>query len=314
MILIDYSAISIGNIVVQKQALDENIIRHMILNSIRMYRTKFKKKFGEVVIVADGGDNWRKKVYPEYKASRKTGREESTIDWDEAFRIIQLVLDELRENFPYRIVHTWGCEADDSIAQIALATRDFGMYEQVMIVSGDKDFAQLQFMPNVHQFSTITKKLIKEKNPRSFLKRHIFKGDGSDGVPNVLSPDDLFVKQAEQKVLIEQLSKGETLTEAEIDIAKGKKVRQTTLSEKRIQEWMPLSDEQLRAAMGEDLYRNYQRNKKMIDLTECPADIVNKILDEYENQDPSANSKKVLNFLIEKRCRTLIQNVGEFIQ
>ena len=144
MILLDFSGIAIAPIVMgQAKYNDENLIRHMILNSIRMYRQKFKD-YGEMVIVADGGGNWRKEVYPEYKGKRKQNREESKIDWDVAFKNITMVLDEIKENMPWKVIHQWGCEADDSIAEITKWTQEFGNYEKVMIVSSDHDFIQLQ--------------------------------------------------------------------------------------------------------------------------------------------------------------------------
>lgn len=174
MILIDFNGIAIGNVVVQRLSADENLIRHMILNSIRMYRQKFHKEYGEVVIVADGAGNWRKDAYPQYKASRKKSRDESSIDWDEMFRIINMVRDEIRDNFPYKVMHQYGCEADDVIAQIALETQEFGKHEPVMIVSADKDFIQLQKYDNIKQFSPMTKKYVKHDNPRLYMMEHIF--------------------------------------------------------------------------------------------------------------------------------------------
>ena len=64
MILIDYSAIAISNVVTQKLDIDENLVRHMILNSIRLYRTKYQASYGEIVICTDGMKNWRKDVFP----------------------------------------------------------------------------------------------------------------------------------------------------------------------------------------------------------------------------------------------------------
>lgn len=280
MILIDYNGVAVGNFVVQKLATDENLVRHMILNSIRMYKQKFGKEYGEVVIVSDGTNNWRKDVFPQYKANRKKSRETSTIDWNEAFRIINKVRDELRDNFPYKVVHQQGCEADDSIAQIATATQEFGRYEKVMIVSADKDFAQLQIHDNVRQYSPMTKKFIVEKNPRLNLQEHILKGDAADGVPNVLSDDSVFLDGRRQNVLS----------------AKKKAVL--------------MEDPK---AMGDDVYRNWQRNKKMIDLMECPDPIVKDIINNFDSQDPSKNSSKILNYLITNRCRLLIECAGEFI-
>ena len=72
---------------------------------------------------------------------------------------------------------------------------------RVMILSGDKDFIQLQKYPNVKQYSPITKKMINGMNPDDYLKEHVLKGDTSDGVPNVLSPDNTFVDGIRQRPL-----------------------------------------------------------------------------------------------------------------
>ena len=280
MILIDYNAIAIGNVVVQKIAADENLIRHMILNSIRMYRQKFHKEYGEIVVVADGTDNWRKKVFPQYKASRRKNREESSLDWNEMFRIINMVREEIAENFPYRVMHQHGCEADDVIAQIALETQEFGKYEPVMIVSADGDFKQLQVYENIKQFSPMLKKFVKEDNPRLYLAEHILKGDSGDGVPNVLSDDNVFVDGRRQGVL-------------------SKKKREALLEDPK--------------ALGDEVYRNYCRNKQLIDLTECPSAIKTEIINNFESQNPAMNKSKVMTYLIKKRCKLLIESVGEFI-
>ena len=283
MIIIDYSGISIAPIVMgQAKFNDENLLRHMILNTIRMYRQKFKK-YGEVVIVADAGGNWRKEVYPEYKIKRKQNREDSKIDWDEAFRIINMVLSELKEYFPYKVIHQWGCEADDAIAEIVKWTQEFGNYEEVMIVSADKDFKQLQKYNNVHQYSPMTKKLIKVDNPRLELMEHILSGDTGDGVPNVMSDDKVF--------------------------AEGRK--QNTLTAKKKEALVKDPH-----ALGEEVYRNFLRNKKMIDLTEesaIPDNIRKEIISTFETQNKSENSKKVLNFFIKNQCRNLIEVLDEFI-
>ena len=143
MIIIDYNGIAISNIITQKLDIDENLIRHMILNSIRMYRTKFKDKFGEVVIAGDAGGNWRYKAFPQYKAARKKGRKDSKMDWNEIFRVINMVWEELGEHFPYKTIKIEGCEADDIIGTLVENTHEFGNYENVLIVSSDKDFVPL---------------------------------------------------------------------------------------------------------------------------------------------------------------------------
>lgn len=280
MILVDYSAIAISNVVTQKLEIEEDLIRHMILNSLRMHRVKHREKFGELVLCIDGSKNWRRDIYPQYKYKRKDARKESKMDWSEVFRIMNMVKEELKENFPYKVVEVDEVEADDIIGVLCEDTQEFGRGEDVMIISGDKDFAQLQKYNNIHQYSPITRKYIKEATPRKQLMELILKGDTADGVPNVLSGDDVFVD-------------GE---------------RQTPLRQKKIDEL--INDPK---ALGEEVYRNYLRNKKLIDLSETPDHLKKKIIYNYENQDRWDNKGKVFSYLVEKRCRRLLEDVKDFI-
>lgn len=280
MIILDYNAIAIGNVVTQKLDPDENLLRHMILNSIRLYRTKFKEKYGEVVIAADAGGNWRYDVFPNYKAARKKNRADSKMDWNEVFRIINMVYEELEEHFPYKTLKIKGCEADDIIATLARQTQEFGQHEPVMIISADKDFAQLQKYNNIDQFSPMTKKFIKIENPRKQLLELILKGDTSDGVPNVLSGDSVFVD-------------GE---------------RQTPLRKPVMEALMDDPNSQ-----GPEVFRNIQRNRQLIDLEETPEHLKAEIINTYNNQNRTDNKNKVLNYLVANRCRRLIDDIGDFI-
>jgi len=281
MILIDYSQIALSNIIVQKLN-DENMIRHMILNSIRMYNKKYRDEYGQMIICADGMNTWRKDFYPFYKANRKKSRDNSSMDWTEIFRILHLVRDEIRDYLPYKVIHMEGVEADDIIATLTMQTQEFGMGEPVMIISSDKDFIQLQKFNNVKQFSPIQKKLVTDPNPRMYLFNHVMRGDSGDGIPNVLSPDDTFVTERQQ----------------------------TPLRKTKIAEWLDQSDN-LRNVMDEEIYRNYQRNKKLIDLTDIPEDVQQNIINNYNGQTKTPNMK-VLNYLITKRCTNLIEVVEEF--
>ena len=281
MILIDYSQIAISNIIVQKLN-DEDMIRHMILNSIRMYNKRYRDEYGQMVICADGMNTWRKEFFPEYKAHRRKNRDESSQDWTEIFRILHTVRDEIRDYLPYKVIHMEGVEADDIIGTLTLQTQEFGMDEPVMIVSSDKDFIQLQKFKNVKQFSPIQKKLVTDDNPRTYLFNHIMRGDSGDGIPNVLSADDTFVSENQQ----------------------------TPLRQKRIDEWLENSDN-LREVMDDDIYRNYQRNKKLIDLTDIPEDVAQSIINNFNGQTKTPNMR-VLNYLIKKRCNNLIEVVEEF--
>lgn len=282
MILLDYSQIALSNIFIQKLN-EENMIRHMILNSIRMYNKRYRGEYGQMVICVDSGNSWRKQLYPHYKANRKKNRDENTdMDWPEIFRILTMVREEIQENLPYKVIQIDTCEADDIIGTLTMQTQEFGQHEPVMIVSADKDFIQLQRFKNVKQFSPIQKKMVTDKNPLTYMWNHIMRGDAGDGVPNILSADDTFVTDA----------------------------KQTPLRQTRIDEWITNADN-LREVMPQEIYRNYQRNKKLIDLTEVPQELQQEIIETYDNQKVPMKMK-VLNYLIKKRCNHLIEVVEEF--
>ncbi len=281
MILLDYSQIALSNIIVQKLN-DENMIRHMILNSIRMYNKKYRDEYGQMVICADGANTWRRSYFPEYKAHRKKNRDESSQDWSEIFRILNLVRDEIRENLPYKVIHIEGCEADDVIGTLALQTQEFGQHEPVMVISSDKDFIQLQKFNNVKQFSPIQKKLVTDPNPRKYMFEHICKGDKGDGIPNILSPDNAIIDE----------------------------IRQSPMTKKKMEYWADNADN-LKEVMTAEEYRNYIRNKTLIDLTEVPEVHQQLIINTFMEQKP-AHRMKVLNYLIKKRCNLLIECVEEF--
>lgn len=285
MILIDYNGIAIANLVTQRVEIEENFLRHTILNSIRMHVNRFKSKYGtdNIVIAGDGQRNWRYEAFPNYKAKRRSSREQSNIDWTEVFRVINLVFDEIGENFPYKTIKLAECEADDIIGTLAHNTQEFGRHEPVMIVSGDKDFVQLQKYDNVAQYSPVKKKFLTETNPRKQLLELILKGDTADGIPNVLSDDNVFVEG----------------------------IRQTPLNQKKMDAIVEdLSDGELLHAAS--WYRNYQRNKKLIDLAETPDHLKQKIINIFDEQ-VTANKSKILPYLIEKRCRQLVDSIGDFI-
>lgn len=282
MIIFDYNAIALGSIMANRN-LEQDLVRHMILNTLRMYRQKFPKKdYGDVILACDAPNNWRREVFPQYKANRRKNRSESDFNWDEAFRILNEIREEIRVNFPYKLIQVDGCEADDVIGTLAYNTQEFGQYENIVIISADHDFAQLQVLENVKQFSPIAKKFVVEKNPRLKLLNHIFKGDPGDGVPNVLSDDNVFVEG----------------------------IRQTPLSQKKMDGMITdLDDGELLYAAS--WYRNYQRNQRLVDLQYTPEHLKAKILEEFEKQ-PQGKGSLILPYLINKKCKLLIEVASEF--
>jgi hypothetical protein len=279
MIIIDYSGLAMGSMLSQDKnaPIDETVTRNLILNTLRGYNVKYKAKYGKMVIACDGG-SWRRDIFPEYKANRRKNREEgvATHDWDEIFRIMGVIREEIEEYLPYKVVKIGNVEADDIIAILVETTQEFGNHEDVMIVSADKDFIQLQKYGNVKQYSPMTKKMIEDKNPHKYLFEHILRGDSSDGVPNVLSPDDVFTSGG----------------------------RQTSLRSTKIDEWYQTPDN-LQSVMPAEIYTNYLRNKKMIDLSCIPEDIKESIVTTY-NSVPETPNSKVFSYLVKKRCSNML--------
>ena len=286
MILLDLNQVMISNLMRQIEMhngeLSEDLIRHMVLNSIRMYRTKFKE-YGELIICCDDQDYWRKKIFPYYKAHRKEDREKSALDWSTIFKSLHKIRDELKDYFPYKVIRVAYAEADDIIGVL---TAKHGVYlnnddvEKILILSGDKDFAQLQKYTNVDQFSPITKKWIRINDAQRFLREHIMKGDRGDGIPNFLSADDTIVT----------------------------KTRQKPLSSKKLDQWVDLQPEDF--CSGETL-RNYRRNEQLVDLDFVPDNIRKQVLDQYNNYVVN-DRKGLLNYFIKNKLKLLTESVGEF--
>ena len=264
---------------------DEDLLRHMVLNGIRSYRNKFSEEYGELVICCDDTNNWRKDSFPYYKAHRKTNRDESDLDWPIIFNCLNAIRDELKEFFPYKHIRVNRCEADDIIGTIChqegVAMGDGK--EKILILSGDKDFIQLQVYSNVSQYDPVRKKMVKHNDPAQYLLEHIAKGDRGDGIPNALSADDTFVSGGRQKPMrANSLEERLSLVQDNDD------------SFKLEHEW----------AAG------YQRNEVLVDLINTPDELQEQILEQFE-VDPGGRDG-LFNYFVKKRLNNLIENISEF--
>ena len=265
--------------ITKRDSVEPGMVRHMILNSLRNYRQMFSEEYGEFIICYDSKHYWRRDVFPEYKAGRKKSRETSSHDWDDIFNFLNAFKQEMIDYMPYKVLEVYGAEADDIIATLCHEFEyDHG---KTLILSGDKDFIQLQKYKNVTQYSPITKKFIGGDDPQRFLAEHILRGDSSDGIPNVLSPDNTFVDG----------------------------LRQRPLSKRKVATWI---DNEIEDSLPNDeALRNYQRNEKLIDLSKSPDNLFTDIIKEYQNT-PEGDRSTLLNYFIEKRLNEHLGNIGDF--
>ena len=106
-ILVDYSQVFISNLMQQpgiKEGVEESLVRHMVLNSLRSYRNKFSGDYGELIICCDNKKYWRKDIFPYYKSHRKSSRKKSEFDWNEIFTCLNKIKAELIEKFPVQSI------------------------------------------------------------------------------------------------------------------------------------------------------------------------------------------------------------------
>jgi 5'-3' exonuclease len=245
---------------------------------LRSYNVKFREEYGEMIIACDDTNNWRKQIFPYYKANRKRDREASSIDWNGIFAALNKVRQELKDFFPYRTIQIASAEADDVIG---ILCSEFGNTpEKILIVSGDKDYRQLQSFMNVRQYDPVQKKWIVETNPELYLKTHILKGDAGDGIPNFLSPDDCIVT----------------------------KTRQKPISQKKLDEWVQQNP---RDFCDSTMFARYNLNEMMIDLTKIPENIKTAVLESYRNQE-NKSREHLFNYFVQNRLKNLMSDINQF--
>ena len=281
MIIVDLNQIMISNLMVQINGrnaveLSEDLVRHMVLNSLRAHKKRFRD-YGEMIIACDSGNVWRREVFPNYKAGRKKVRDKSGHDWTKIFEIMSKIKNELKEHMLYKVIEIDTAEADDIIG--ALVKKSYYTNQNVLILSGDKDFIQLH-NNRVKQYNPVLSKFVGQgETPSIYIKEHILKGDRSDGIPNVLSDDDVFVEGR----------------------------RQRPLTKKKIASWV----NEILMTFTEEEQKNYDRNRKLIDLSLIPPELEAKIYNEFD-EVKVAHRSKILNYFITRKLKTLIEVIDEF--
>jgi len=282
MIIFDYSGIAFASalehLTTTKDQPSTDLLRHLVLNSMRAVTSRHKGTFGpEVIIAMDGRQYWRRTVFAPYKHKRKEQRESSGQNWTKVFELLEPLKTEFPVSLPYKTLRLDGAEADDIIGVL---TMKYAPHQPILIVSSDKDFIQLhEYGPRVLQYSPAKKTMIGTAHPHSYLKQLIFTGDKGDGIPNVLSADDTFVTG----------------------------IRQKPLTQKRLTEMMEMSLNELPT----EILRNYKRNEQLIDFTQIPDSVVTQIHEAYDRAT-SATKQEFLSYLISHKCARLVECIHEF--
>ena len=274
--LVDFSQIFIGSYMTASKftKVDMDVIRPAVLNVLRLYRTKFSSEFGELILCCDDRKSWRKELFPNYKASRKKTRSAAPIDWENLYECLNQLKEELTEWFPYKLIQVDKAEADDIVAILVELIN-----ERTLILSSDKDFVQLHRF-NVRQYSPMQKKFV-EGDAKWSLHEKLVKGDVGDGVPNIMSDDNVFIDEGR---------------------------RQKPITKKKVDAWFELDPDMYCDA---EMLRNYNRNKMLVDLSEVPESIRINITKQFETT-AVGDRKRLLTYFINHRLKNLTESLSEF--
>jgi len=292
VIIIDLSQTMIASIITQignhtNIELKEDLVRHIVLNNIRAIRSKYADH-KEVVIACDDRHYWRRDAFPAYKGTRKKDREKSEIDWTALFNTLSTIKEELKEHFPYAVVQAPGAEADDVIATLVNwaatnKTHPVGVFreepEPVVIISGDKDFVQLHTHKHVQQYDFVNRRQVTADDPVAFLRELVLRGDRGDGIPNVISPANSLIDG----------------------------IRQNKMTEKRLTALLE-SDP---ASYPADVSDRYKLNSLLIDFSNIPTAVQDKVITEYKYQQGKGR-EKLFNYFVKNKLKHLMEHIGEF--
>jgi hypothetical protein len=282
---LDFSQIVISSAIDYNSQTNDDIelplLRHITLNNILSYKQKFNLSLDELILCYDGHNYWRKGIFPNYKQNRKKAHEESKFDWSRFYEHFNQVKTEIKTELPFRTIEVDGCEADDVIA--VLSKINCPHEKEMVIVSSDKDLIQIQnICSKVKQWSPRHKKYINSVTNNYNLFEHIVKGDAGDGIPNILSDDDVFlVKEKRSKPLRSSL----------------------------ILEW------ETHGVNKPDLFcktpqmiEKFHRNRTLIDLQQIPDNVVERIRNSWDNC--SRPDVKTFDYLVKHKLRKILERGG----
>ena len=156
-----------------------------IISEFIEFYTKYKKEYGDFIICLDDHSKpyWRKSIYFDYKATRKTEREKSDVNFNEVYKHLNILTDVLQKFTNFKVIGVPGVEADDIIG---LLTRRYARFEKILILSPDKDFKQLHSLGQIKQYSSLTNNWVIPEDVESWKIEHICCGDTADNIPRIV--------------------------------------------------------------------------------------------------------------------------------
>lgn len=304
MILVDFSQIAYAAVhaTTKKGAVDESFLRHLVLSSILHIQRKHCRRYGnEIVLACDGRHCWRRAYFTPYKWTRRQENPKEELDWDVIHASLNTIQHEIKEHFKYTVINIDEAEGDDVIGAMAnyAHTRmtqtfmDFGGIildseketlerHPTLIVSSDKDYGQLAYIAD--QYDPKKKTFITSQDADNALRYLILNGDVGDGVPNILSDDDVFT-------------------------VKGK--RQKPITKKKMIEWNTMTIQQLKDS-DPAINKNWERNDTLINLRDkIPPEICSRVIREFIDQE-GKKSVGLMDYFFKNRLHKLMQDIQEF--
>ena len=279
---------------------------HITLNSIKKAWQDFD---GKHVVFCLEGRSWRKDYYEPYKRNRQETRAAMTVKEQEEDKLFWETFDKFKEFVTTKtnctVLQNPRLEADDLIAGFIQRHPN----DNHVIISTDSDFAQL-IAPNVKQYNgvadTLTthegifdkkgKMVIDNKtkqpkavpNPEWLLFEKCIRGDTSD---NVFSAFPGVRKTKLQEAFEDRKQKG------------------FAWNNLMLQRWLDHNGQEHR------VLDDYERNRKLIDLTQQPDDIKSVITETISAQTTEPKNIDQVGIRLLKFCNLYdLQRVADNIQ
>ena len=304
---------------------------HYVFSYMKYCKKEYSNEFGdEIVIALEGGSDWRKEIYPNYKGNRTYSKEKYNIDFEAYVNpTINEIIEAIQNNLPYKCVRVFGAEGDDVIATLTKYKSQKG--EKVLILSEDKDFKQLLKYENVSMFKPIHKEFL-TYNPididlhKQELLLHIILGDKADNIPHIkrysefsdnfilyLEKNGIFERDVYnyRKLDISNIMFDRFKEEFGEDEAIFKAIKFGEVSAKK---FMGNSLEELKSNLLKNkIYaENFMVNKKLIDFDCIPNEISEKIIQEYLSINTEYDMVSLIKFFKKYECENHIKEIAYF--